>query len=84
MAQADDQDRYENLGAVAVLHGPSWDEPAFKQFRAVHPRPQCQATYEVCSFSVDARPAALSAMPVCVHHNSGGCLTSSMVGIMRC
>lgn len=52
MVQADDQERYQNLGAVAVLHGPSWDEPAFKQFKAVHPRPQCQATYEVSSAAV--------------------------------
>ena len=53
MVQADDQERYENLGAVAVLHGPSWDEPAFKQFQAVHPRPQCQATYEVGGQPID-------------------------------
>ncbi len=46
-AQADGQERYHNLGAVAVLRGPSWDTPSFVQYEAVHPRPQVEATYEV-------------------------------------
>lgn len=45
--QADGQERYRNLGAVAVLTGPSWDSPSFLQYEAVHPRPVVDATYEV-------------------------------------
>jgi hypothetical protein len=30
-----------------MLHGPAWDEPSFRQYKAAHPRPACQATYEV-------------------------------------
>ncbi|KAK9909268.1 hypothetical protein WJX75_009817 [Coccomyxa subellipsoidea] len=44
--QADGQERYRNLGAVAVLTGPSWDSPSFLQYEAVHPRPVVDATYE--------------------------------------
>ncbi|CAL8460824.1 g355 [Coccomyxa elongata] len=44
--QTDGQERYHNLGAVAVLRGPSWDTPSFVQYEAVHPRPQVEATYE--------------------------------------
>ena len=40
-------ERYQNLGAVAVLKGPEWDDPDFVQFDAVHPRPDVAATYEV-------------------------------------
>ena len=45
-------ERYQNLGAVAVLKGPEWDDPDFVQFDAVHPRPDVAATYEVspCQF----------------------------------
>ena len=46
--QANGQDRYQNLGAVAVLRGPEWDDPDFVQFEAVHPRPDVAATYEAC------------------------------------
>ncbi len=45
--QAEGQERYQNLGAVAVLKGPEWDDPEFVQFEAVHPRPDVAATYEV-------------------------------------
>ena len=45
--QAEGQERYQNLGAVAVLKGPQWDDPEFVQFEAVHPRPDVAATYEV-------------------------------------
>ena len=44
--QAEDQERYQNLGAVAVLSGPGWDDPDFVQFEAVLPRPDVAATYE--------------------------------------
>ncbi|EIE25508.1 Metallo-dependent phosphatase [Coccomyxa subellipsoidea C-169] len=44
--QADGQERYHNLGAVAVLTGPTWDSPSFVQYEAVHPRPVVDATYE--------------------------------------
>ena len=37
-SQANGQDRYQNLGAVAVLRGPEWDDPDFVQFEAVHPQ----------------------------------------------
>ena len=48
-SQANGQDRYQNLGAVAVLRGPGWDDPDFVQFGAVHPRPDVAATYEARS-----------------------------------
>ncbi len=43
--QADDGDRYNNLGAVAVLRGPAWDTPEWVQFAAVLPRPPASAYY---------------------------------------
>ncbi len=45
--QTDGEERYHNVGAVAVLKGPTWDEPGFVQYDAVLPRPEVQATYEV-------------------------------------
>ncbi len=54
-SQANGQDRYQNLGAVAVLRGPEWDDPDFVQFEAVHPRPDVAATYE-------ARPRPLASI----------------------
>lgn len=48
--QTDGEERYHNLGAVAVLRGPTWDEPGFVQYGAVLPRPEVQATYEVLIF----------------------------------
>jgi hypothetical protein len=32
-------ERYNNLGAVAVLTAPDWATPAMRQFAAAHPRP---------------------------------------------
>lgn len=49
--QAEGAERYRNLGAVAVLKGPEWDDPEFVQFEAVHPRPDVAATYEVSTRS---------------------------------
>ena len=37
--QADDDDRYNNLAAVALLSSPCYDEPHFLQYSAVLPRP---------------------------------------------
>lgn len=35
----DEAERYNNLAAVAVLTGPDWATPNFRQFAAAHPRP---------------------------------------------
>ncbi|KAL6765533.1 Metallo-dependent phosphatase-like protein [Haematococcus lacustris] len=40
------QSRYNNLGAVAVLTGPTWHDPEFITFEAVRPRPKCTAYYD--------------------------------------
>lgn len=37
--QADEDERYNNVAAVAVLSSPSYDEPCFVQYTAVLPRP---------------------------------------------
>ncbi len=37
--QADGEERYNNLAAVAVLSSPGYDEPRFVQYNAVLPRP---------------------------------------------
>ena len=42
--QADDEDRYNNLGAVAVLRGPAWDDPEWLQFAAVRSCPPADAS----------------------------------------
>ncbi|KAK9867191.1 hypothetical protein WJX84_006772 [Apatococcus fuscideae] len=44
--QADDDDRYNNLAAVALLSSPCYDEPHFLQYSAVLPRPAATAFYE--------------------------------------
>ena len=57
LSQAEGMERYQNLGAVAVLRGPGWDDPDFVQFDAVHPRPDVAATYE-------ASPCPLAVLPI--------------------
>ena len=37
--QADGEERYNNVAAVAVLSSPGYDEPRFVQYNAVLPRP---------------------------------------------
>jgi hypothetical protein len=46
LPQADGEDRYNNKGAVAVLSGPTYAEPRYVQYEAVHPRPVVPAYYD--------------------------------------
>ena len=45
--QAPDEDRYQNLAAVAVLTGPTWTEPEMVQFSADLPRPPAAVFYDL-------------------------------------
>jgi len=45
--QAGDEDaRYHNLAAVAVLRGPEWCKPEMLQYAAILPRPKATASYD--------------------------------------
>jgi len=43
----DPKDRFNNLGAVAVLSHPDWSAPRMKQYEAVKPRPQAEPMYDL-------------------------------------
>ena len=86
--KADGQERYQNLGAVAVLKGPEWDDPEIVQFEAVHPRPEVTATYEVrlCQAAAST-PMAMCGSEVLSQVSASGdfivCLASPLGGVHR-
>jgi hypothetical protein len=43
---APEEERYNNLGAVAVLASPDWSTPEFTTFAAVKPRPASLPYYD--------------------------------------
>jgi hypothetical protein len=43
-------ERFNNLGAVAVLQAPDWATPVMKQYNAVQPRPEVPAAPRRCYF----------------------------------
>jgi hypothetical protein len=44
---APDEERHNNLAAVAVLRGPGWNDPDMVQYGAVHPRPPATPYYDI-------------------------------------
>lgn len=49
LRQAAGEERYNNLAAVAVLHGPTWAEPDMLQFAARLPRPPAAPFYDLAT-----------------------------------